>query len=196
MKRKHKVGLAALALLAVLAYAGKAKAQDAPAPASKASGKEWRLSVGPDAGVPLGDFSNVYNWDLGGSAQIDIPIVQSLYVTVNAGYNDYFVKSALKDAGAKNMQTIPLKAGLRYFPAGNIFYVQAQAGTTLLANKSDLDADKSAAFVYAPQVGVLLKLAEKNYIDVGFRFEGTSSFYDGGSYNNTLGLRVAYSFGL
>lgn len=186
-----------MALLAVLAYAGKAKAQDAPPSAKEGSSKqEWRLSVGPDAVLPLGDLSNVYNWGFGGSAQIDIPIVQSLYVTVNAGYNNYFVKSALKDEGAKDLQTIPLKAGLRYFPVGNIFYIQGQAGATLLANKSDVSADKSAAFVYAPQVGVLLKLAQKNYIDVGFRFEGTSSFYDGGSYTNTLGLRVAYAFGL
>jgi hypothetical protein len=94
------------------------------------------------------------------------------------------------------MQLIPVKAGLKYFPVGNIFYVQGEAGASFLANKSDLQADKSTGFVYAPQIGALIPLAQKKYLDVGFRWESTSSFYDGGSSANFLGLRVAYSFGL
>ena len=195
MKTKHKVGLAALASLVFLAYAGKTKAQDAPNPKT-ASKQEFRLSVGPDAGLPVGDFKDAYNWMIGGSVQADIPVIQSLYVTVNAGYNNFFIKDELKQAGGKNMQLIPVKAGLKYFPVGDIFYIQGQAGVSFLANKSDLQADKSAAFVYAPQIGALVRLAPKNYLDIGVRWEGTSSFYDGGSSANFLGLRVAYSFGL
>jgi hypothetical protein len=191
MKTKHKVGLAALGLLGLLAYSG-AKAQEAP----KSSKQEFRLSVGPEAGLPVGDLKDAYNWSFGGSAQIDIPIVKSLYATVNAGYDNFFVKDELKQAGGKNMQLIPVKAGLKYFPVGDIFYVQGQAGVSFLANKSDLNADKSAAFVYAPQIGALVKLAPKNYLDIGVRWEGTSSFNDGGSSGNFLGLRVAYAFGL
>ena len=192
MKTKHKVGLAALALLGFLAYSGKTKAQDAP----KSSKHEVRLSVGPDAGVPVGDLSNAYNWNIGGSVQADIPIVQSLYVTVNAGYDNFIIKDEIKKQGGVNMQLIPVKAGLKYFPAGNIFYLQGEAGVSFLANKTDLGANKSTAFVYAPQIGALIPLAPRNYLDVGFRWESTSSFYDGGSYANFLGLRVAYSFGL
>jgi len=195
MKTKHKVGLAALAFLVFLAYAGKTKAQDAPTP-KPSSKQEFRLSVGPDAGLPVGDLKDAYNWMIGGSVQADIPVIQSLYVTVNAGYNNFFIKDELKQQGGKNMQLIPLKAGLKYFPVGDVFYIQGQAGVSLLANKSDLNADKSAAFVYAPQIGALVKLAPKNYLDIGFRWEGTSSFYDGGSSANFLGLRVAYAFGL
>ena len=192
MKTKHKLGLAALAFLGFLAYAGKAKAQDAPAAAKQ----EFRLSVGPEIGLPIGSLKDSYNWNLGGSVQADIPVVQNLYVTVNAGYNNFFIKDEFKQVGGKNMQLIPVKAGLKYFPVGNIFYVQGEAGVSFLANKSDLQADKSTAFVYAPQIGALLKLAPKNYLDIGFRWESTSTFYDGGSYANFLGLRVAYSFGL
>jgi hypothetical protein len=193
MKTKHKVGLAALAFLGFLAYAGQTKAQDAPKSAPK---QEFRLSVGPEAGIPVGSLSDAYNWSLGGSVQADIPIVQSLYVTVNAGYNNFFIKDDVKQLGGKNMQLIPVKAGLKYFPVGDIFYVQGEAGVSFLANKSDLQADKSTAFVYAPQIGALLKLAPKNYLDIGFRWESTSTFNDGGSSANFLGLRVAYSFGL
>lgn len=194
MKTKHKVGLAALAFLGFLAYAGKTKAQDAPK--SSASKQEFRLSVGPEVGIPVGNLSDVYNWNLGGSIQMDIPIVQSLYVTVNAGYNNFFIKDEFKQQGGHNMQLIPVKAGLKYFPVGNVFYVQGEAGVSFLANKTDLQANKSTAFVYAPQIGALIPLAPKNYLDVGFRWESTSSFYDGGSYANFLGLRVAYAFGL
>ena len=192
MKTKHKLGLAALAFLGFLAYAGKAKAQEAP----KAAKQEFRLSVGPEVGLPIGSLKDSYNWNLGGSVQADIPVVQSLYVTVNAGYNNFFIKDEFKQQGGKNMQLIPVRAGLKYFPVGDIFYVQGDAGVSFLANKSDLQADKSTAFVYAPQIGALLKLAPKNYLDIGFRWESTASFYDGGSYANFLGLRVAYSFGL
>jgi hypothetical protein len=192
MKTKHKLGLAALAFLGFLAYAGKAKAQDAP----KATKQEFRLSVGPEVGLPIGSLKDGYNWNLGGSVQADIPIAQRLYVTVNAGYNNFFIKDEFKQQGGKNMQLIPVRAGLKYFPVGDIFYVQGDAGVSFLANKSDLQADKSTAFVYAPQIGALLKLAPKNYLDIGFRWQSTASFYDGGSYANFLGLRVAYSFGL
>jgi hypothetical protein len=192
MKTKHKIGLAALAFLGFLAYAGRAKAQDAP----KSSKQEFRLSVGPEIGIPVGDLSNTYNWNLGGSIQADIPIVQNLYVTVNAGYNNFFIKDGFKQEGGRNMQLIPVKAGLKYFPVGNTFYVQGEAGVSFLANKTDLQADKSAGFTYAPQIGALIPLARKNYLDVGFRWEHTQAFYETGSSDSFLALRVAYSFAL
>jgi hypothetical protein len=191
MKTTLKIGIVS-ALLVSSTLVGKAQTS----PSAAGSKQEFRLSVGPDAGIPLGNLSNGYNWNFGGSIQADIPVIQNLYVTVNAGYNNFFVKKNLPDAVDKNMELIPVKAGLKYFPIGNIFYVQGEAGASFLANKSDLGADKSAAFVYAPQVGVLLKLADKNYIDLGVRFESTAAYYNGGNTNYFLGLRAAYSFGL
>jgi len=192
MKQTRKIGILS-ALLVSLAFAG--IAQTTPA-SSKADKQEFRLSAGPESGVPIGDLSDGYNWNFGGSVQADIPVIQSLYVTVNAGYNNFFVKNHQTKVPDKNLQLIPVKAGLKYFPVGNIFYVQGEAGVSFLANKSDLGADKSAAFVYAPQIGALVKLADRNYIDVGFRFESNSAFYSGGNTNNFLGLRVAYAFGM
>jgi hypothetical protein len=145
-------------------------------------------------GLPLAGYSNAYSWYFGGSAQLDIPVANNFYVTVNAGYDDLFVKS--NEFPNRNLQLIPAKAGVKYFFIPDFLYVQAQAGATFLGNKSDAFADRSAAFTYTPQVGVLLKLAPKNYLDLGFRWEQTSAFYDGGSHLSTLGLRVAYSFGL
>ena len=191
MKATLKIGIVS-ALLVSSTLVGKAQTSSSAA----GSKQEFRLSVGPDAGIPLGNMSNSYNWNFGGSVQADIPVVKNLYVTVNAGYNNFFVKKNLPDVVDKNMELIPVKGGLKYFPLGNIFYVQGEAGASFLVNKSDLGADKSTAFVYAPQVGVLLKLADKNYIDLGVRFESTAAFYNGGNTNYFLGLRAAYSFGL
>jgi len=191
MKATLKIGIVT-ALLVSFTFAGKAQSSSS----TSSTKQEFRLSVGPDAGVPLGDLSNGYNWNFGGSVQVDIPIIHNLYVTVNGGYDNFFVKKNQADVVDKNMQLIPVKAGLKYFPVGNIFYVQGEAGATFLANKSDLGAANSTAFTFAPQVGALVKLTGKNYIDLGVRWESTAAFYDGANRMNILGLRAAYSFGL
>jgi hypothetical protein len=154
-----------------------------------------RLSVGPEVGLPIGDFKDSYDWSIGGSLQADFPILSNdLYVTLNAGYNNFFAKD-INGISGQDLQLIPVKAGLKYFPISN-FYVQGEAGASFLTNKDDIGATKSAAFVYAPQVGYLFHLGGKNYLDAGIRFEGNSKFTDQGSSNNFLGLRVAYGFGL
>ncbi len=149
-----------------------------------------RLSFGVDNALPVGSLSDGYNWMLGGSVQADVSFIQDkLYGTLNSGYNNFFGKSKVKDA-----HLIPVKAGLKYFFAGD-FYVQGEAGVSFLVNKRHLEADKSATFVYAPQVGYLCRVG-KSFIDVGARFEGNTRFNDGGDANNFVALRIAYSFSL
>ena len=194
MKTTRKIGVMT-ALLVSLAVASQAQSTSTSVQSIPPSNKqEFRLSVGPEAGVPLGDFSNGYNWFLGGSVQGELPIAKNLYVIANAGYDNFFVKNG--EIPNKDIRTIPVKAGLKYFFVPNLLYVQGEAGASFLIDKSDVLADKSTNFVYAPSVGVLLKLAPKNYLDIGFRFQGNGSFYNNGNYGNVLGLRVAYSFGL
>jgi len=186
----------------VLAFAGfafGAKAQTTTT-TSKTSTTSNRviLSVGVDAGIPTGKLNDSYNWNLGGSIQADIPVVQhQLFVTVNAGYNNIFGKKNIDGTGidATNIQLLPVKAGLKFFPINN-FYIQGEAGAAFLLNKSDLNDDKSAAFVYAPQVGVQFPLGGKSYIDAGVRYEGTTKFNSAvdNSKVNFIGLRVAYAF--
>ena len=198
MKTTRKIGVMT-ALLVSLAFASKAQTQTQSSlpsgqttpPSDK---QEFRLSVGPEAGIPIGQLSNGYGWFLGGSVQGELPIAKNFYVIANAGYNNFFVKDGV--IPNQDIRTIPVKAGLKYFFVPNLLYVQAEAGASFLVDKSDLSADKSTNFVYAPSVGVLLKLAPKNYLDIGFRFQGNGSFYNNGTYGNVLGLRVAYSFGL
>ncbi|OOQ57815.1 hypothetical protein [Mucilaginibacter pedocola] len=151
------------------------------------------ISIGPDAGIPIGAMHHRYDWNLGGSVQVGVPVSgKSLYFVGNAGFNNLFSKNDA--ANTHNLQTLPLKAGLKYFAAGN-FYVQGQAGAAFLFNKEKSGYDKSTAFTYAPQVGYQFP-AGANYIDAGIRWEGNSKFNTGGGWNNFLGLRVAYGFGL
>ena len=185
----------------VLAFAGLAlgaKAQTTTGTTKTTTSNGIILSVGADAGIPTGNLSNNYNWSLGGSVQADIPVVSNqLFVTVNAGYNNIFGKKNIDGSGfdQPNIQLLPVKAGLKYFPVSH-FYVQGEAGAAFLLNKSDLAGDdKSAAFLYAPQIGYQFPLGGKSYLDAGIRYEGTTKFSS--VYNdkvNFFGLRVAYAF--
>ena len=193
-----------------LAFAGLtlgAKAQTSTTTSTKTSTSSNGviLSVGVDAGIPTGKLSDSYNWNIGGSVQADIPVAQNLFVTVNAGYNSIQGKNninVITPAGATtvdatNIQLLPVKAGLKYFVVPH-FYVQGEAGAAFALNKSDVGFDKSAAFVYAPQLGYQFPLSGKSYLDAGVRYEASTKFNSNidDSKVNFFGLRVAYAFGL
>jgi hypothetical protein len=156
------------------------------------------LSVGVDAGIPTGNLSNGYNWNIGGSLQADIPVVPQLFVTVNAGYNSFQGKDNAYGTGltATNIQLLPVKAGLKFFPVSH-FYVQGEAGAAFALNKNDVGFDNSAVFIYAPQVGYQFPLGGKSYIDAGVRYEGSTDFVSNNdnSQVNFFALRLAYAFG-
>jgi hypothetical protein len=185
----------------ILAFAGLslgAKAQTATTAAkSSTSSNGVILSIGVDGGIPTGNLSNGYNWNLGGSVQADIPVAHQLFVTVNAGYNNLYGKDNAYGTGLKatNIQLLPVKAGLKFFPVNN-FYIQGEAGAAFSLNKSELGFDNSAAFIYAPQVGVQFPLGGKSFIDAGIRYEASTKFNStiDNSTVNFFGLRVAYAF--
>jgi hypothetical protein len=182
----------------VLALAGitvGAKAQTNPT-STKTTG--IRYSVGVDAGIPTGNLSDAYSWNLGGSIQADIPVASQLFVTVNAGYNNLFGKDvtvAGVTASATNIQLLPVKAGLKFFPVSN-FYVQGEAGASFLLNKSDIGANNSTVFTYAPQVGYQFPLSGSSFLDAGVRFENTTKINSNldDSKLHFVSLRLAYGF--
>jgi hypothetical protein len=174
-----------------------AKAQTNPT-STKTTASGIRYSIGVDAGIPTGKLSDAYNWNLGGSLQVDIPVATQLFVTVNAGYNNIFGKDvtvAGVTAKATDIQLIPAKAGLKYFLVPN-FYVQGEAGAAFLLNKKDIGDDKSVAFIYAPQIGYQFPLSGSSYIDAGVRYEASTKLNSAidDSKLNFFGLRVAYGF--
>lgn len=194
----------------VLAFAGLtlgAKAQTSTTSTTKTSTSSNGviLSIGVDAGIPTGKLSGYYNWNIGGSVQADIPVAQNLFVTVNAGYNSIQGKNNLSlvtpngtvNYNPNNIQLLPVKAGLKYFVVPN-FYVQGEAGAAFSLSKSDNNYDKSAAFIYAPQIGYQFPVGGKSFIDAGVRYEASTKFSSvvDNSKVNFFGLRVAYAFGI
>jgi hypothetical protein len=190
MKTTFKISALALAFAAVSFGA------NAQTKTSTTTTDGIKLSIGVDAGIPVGNFNDFYNWNLGGSVQAEFPIVKQLAVTVNAGYNNLFGKAiGSTSANYTNIQLIPVKAGLKYFPIEN-FYIQGEAGAAFVANKNTLGVSKTALFAYAPQVGVQFPVSGKSFIDAGVRFEANSPLVTNGDNLNFIGLRLAYGFGL
>ena len=194
---KNSFKIAAL-MLAFAGLTAGAKAQTTgPAAGSSSTANGVRFSIGVDAGVPTGTFSNNYNWNLGGSVQADIPVANQLFVTVNAGYNNIYGKTNINGTSlsATNIELLPVKAGLKFFPVSN-FYIQGEAGAGFALNKTDLGFDKTAAFIYAPQIGYQFQLGGKSLIDAGVRYEGSTKFNSAidNSKVNFVALRVAYGF--
>ena len=175
---KNTIKISAM-IVAFAGFALGAKAQTTSATTSKSTSSNGViLSVGVDAGIPTGNLNNGYNWNIGGSVQADIPVVPQLFVT------------------ATNIQLLPVKAGLKFFPVSH-FYIQGEAGAAFALNKSDLGFDNTAAFIYAPQIGYQFPLGGKSFIDAGVRYEGSSKFTSSNdnSQVNFVGLRLAYAFG-
>jgi hypothetical protein len=192
---KNVIKLSAL-VAATLGFSLGAKAQTSPS--SKSTTPAGIVySIGVDGGVPTGNLSNGYNAEFGGSLQVDIPVVSQLFVTVNAGYSNFYSKDNAYGTGLKapDIQLLPVKAGLKFFPV-KYFYIQGEAGASFALNKSDLDYTNSAAFIYAPQIGVMIPVGGYNFIDAGFRYEASTKFNSNvdNSTVNFIGLRLAYAF--
>ncbi|MDB5005462.1 MAG: hypothetical protein JWQ34_3687 [Mucilaginibacter sp.] len=184
-------------ILALAGFTLSTKAQTNPT-STKTTTSGIRYSIGVDAGIPTGKTSDTYKWNLGGSLQVDIPVASQLFVTVNAGYNNVFGKDVTVGATtvkATDIQLLPAKAGLKFFPVNN-FYIQGEAGAAFVLNKTKIGADNSTAFIYAPQIGYQFALGGSSYIDAGVRYEATSKLVstNNDSKVNFVGLRVAYGF--
>ncbi len=195
---KSSLKISALAL-AFAAFAFSAKAQTTTTTSTTTTTPSGiRYSIGVDGGLPIGNFKNAYNWSVGGSVQADIPVVSNqLFVTVNAGYDNFFAKKTIDGISVSqpDIQLLPVKAGLKFFPVSN-FYIQGEAGVAFALNKSNVGFDKSDAFVWAPQIGYQFQLGGGNYIDAGVRYESTTNFVTNVNDSKVkfVGLRVAYGF--
>jgi hypothetical protein len=195
MKNSVKNSICLLALTFI--FSASLKAQQRYTSGKDSSG--IILSAGPESGFTLGNTKTFSKWYLGGSVQADIPIASQLFFTANAGYLNFFSRSSstVGENSAPDLHLLPVMAGFKYFPVP-MLYIQGDAGAAFLLNKSSSGLDKSAAFLYVPQVGVQLPIGGRNYVDAGVRYEGTTKFSSGSSDSkiSALGLRIAYNFGL
>jgi len=157
------------------------------------------LSAGADGGFSAGSFKNYNKWNIGGSLQADIPVAAKFYFTANAGYLNFVGKKNILGTGvtAPDIHYLPVMAGLKYFVFDHI-YVQADAGTGFVLNKSSIGYDKTAAFIYTPRVGAQIPVGGSSFIDAGVLYEATTKYVIvvNDSKINFFGIRIAYAFAL
>ncbi|RZA00943.1 MAG: hypothetical protein EOP47_12485 [Sphingobacteriaceae bacterium] len=160
-----------------------------------------RVNVGITAGLPIA-LNDMYTHNLGGFLQVDYPLTRTLYVTGSAGYNTLFASpnfsttpGGILGVKAANMQTVPLKIGIKLFTIRH-FYLKGEVGQTLLLNKAAVYAPKSNAFTFSPGAGMLFFLKNHTYIDGGIRYEAVSSFYNDKANYGFWSAHIAYAFNL
>lgn len=175
---KHKHKMKKVLLVAIMAVAG------LTASAQTESKGKTRFSIGFEAGLPIGDAGDFYGSILGGSVKAEIP-VSSFFATVSAGYSSLSPKKEWKDLGVESAGVVPLKAGIKYFFAKNL-YGAGELGAAIGTEKGS-----ETAFAWSPGIGISYPVSDKNDIDFGVRYESWSN--DGNS-TDQIGFRIALKF--
>lgn len=148
------------------------------------TGKRFKVGLGLEAALPLGNLGKAYTFGGGLSLRFLYKITPQFGATFTTGGIAFFPKSINKDS--KATLNIPFKLGGRY-KFTDKFYGIMEAGVTHsiiyfkgVGNNVAHVSDNS--FTYAPGVGLLL-----GGFDVSLRYEGYSSA-------GFLGLRMGFFF--
>jgi hypothetical protein len=176
MKNSTKWLASAFAAASIL-FASNVKAQNSTNP-----GQTWRLGIGIEAGVPIGDLNNFSNFDLGGTARLQYDTKSNISIMLTSGYYNVFAKS-VGNIKPTDLGIVPVKAGVKIFATDNIYF-SGEAGAGFETNYA-----KNTKLIVSPGIGY----ADVKGLDVGLRYENFS-----GQNNNygLVGLRVAYGFKL
>ena len=165
----------------------------------------WSVGVGAEGGVPIGDFSNVSSFGIGGTAWAGYNVDPSFLLAVKSGYLVFSVKDALKPANVSaSVKIIPIVLEGKYFfmPTGDTrVYGAADAGLYLL----DIGASASVGgvsvsvstttskFGFAPTLGAQFKVGDKMYVDAHGNYTYIAT--DGGS-TSYIGFGLGLAFDL
>ena len=95
MKTSIKTAMLSIALFSLITLA---KAQTATTSAASGSATGPILSVSAEGGFSAGSLKNNNKWYEGGSLQIDIPVVQQFFFTLNTAYLNFNGKKILAAA--------------------------------------------------------------------------------------------------
>lgn len=150
---------------------------------AQSSNDGGKFSIGVEAGVPVGDASNAYNFVIGGSLKFEAPIADALAATLTAGYSSFQGKTVTVLGVSGKVPAagfVPVKAGLKV-GFSDAFYGEAQLGAAFSTQSGG-----GTAFAYSPGIGYKFSDA----VDLGVRYEGWS-------HNGTvsqIAARLAFSF--
>ena len=151
---------------------------------AQSSNDGGNFSIGFEAGLPVGNASDFYNFAIGGSLKYEQPVASDVAVTITAGYTSFQGKTVTVAPGltgkVKAAGFIPAKAGLK-FNIADAFYGEAQLGAAF-----STQSNGGTAFAYSPGIGY--KFSDN--VDLGVRYEGWSH---NGTFSQ-IAARLAYSF--
>lgn len=164
--------------LAIIAIVFSANAQKSKS--KEAEGSKVKFSIGGDAGIPVGIFSNVFNFAYGGDLQIDYATSSTSSLNLSAGYVSFSVKNSLGGGGIGG-GWIPVLVGGRYFFSPKV-YGSAQLGVSIATSGGGTN------FTYAPGIGV--KISDN--FDILAKFQSLT--FTGGALSYA-GVRLAYTLG-
>ncbi len=163
-------------------------------------------SIGVEPSVPIGNFSSYSGFGLGGSLQGEYKPGNSIGITVNAGFVDYFGKT-VENVKYPDFKYIPVMAGVKWYIT-NAFYIHGQAGPGFGTN------GLGTSFWYGGGPGINIGKA----VDVELKYTGwkqnEESMTTGGGYQmpppgtppetppgpyygghySVIGLRAAFNF--
>lgn len=140
---------------------------------------KFRISIGMDEGIPVGQVSKYSSFVMAGSVQGEYLPLKELGITLNAGYVYYLGKD-----GEAGLSMLPVMGGANFYITPRIF-LSGQLGVAWHISK---DSEKDTYLSYAQGIGFMASkrislLAKYQGINVGP--SKTYSF---------AGLRVAYNF--
>ncbi|MBL4676877.1 MAG: hypothetical protein JKY70_11845 [Mucilaginibacter sp.] len=141
----------------------------------------WRLGIGVEGLLPVGNLHDYSNVGLGGTARLQYGLGSNVALSLTSGYYNFFAKEV---GGIKpdDLGIVPVKAGIKAFVANNI-YLGAEIGAGFETNEGG-----NTKLIASPGIG----WANHSW-DVGARYENFSG--QGNNYG-TVGLRIAYGFAL
>lgn len=116
-------------------------------------------------------------------AGLDLRLQKSLGSGISGIATTGYYRFFKPDKGSRDIGLVPLKAGLKYFPARNV-YAAAEVGVGIATQHG-----QETSFVFSPSVG----LAFAQGFDISMKYENFTT-YNG--YLQQLALRLAYGFKL
>ncbi|RYU92021.1 hypothetical protein EWM62_00855 [Mucilaginibacter terrigena] len=176
MKRMTKLVAAGFAAAAIFLGTNVANAQSTPKSA-------LRFGIGIEGLAPTGNLHDRSNFGLGGTARLQYGVSDAVALTLTSGYYNFFGREVpTTGVNYTNLGVVPIKAGLKAFVSQNI-YLGAEVGAGI-----EVTSTKQTKLIASPGIG----WANQSW-DIGARYEN----FSGQSYNyGTVGLRIAYGFGL
>lgn len=175
--------IASIAAAAAIFFAGNVKAQTVTPNA-------LRFGIGVEGLLPTGNLHDISNVGLGGTARLQYGVNSSVALMLTSGYYNFFGKDIPgTDSKYPSFGMVPVKVGAKAFISDG-FYFSGEVGAGFETKDfyANTDGSKNTKLILSPGLG----WANKSW-DVGVRYEN----YSGQSNNyGTVGLRIAYGFGL